>query len=106
MIYIFNATVTMNTIILSLDGLVNNDELFNQMNLAFTIIFTIEISLKLFGYGIKGFIRDKFNIFDLIIVGLSLYEVVFIDSTSNRSVLGTVKVFRAMRVLRIPKLIR
>ena len=29
MIYIFNATVTMNTIILSLDGLVNNDELFN-----------------------------------------------------------------------------
>ena len=96
----------MNTIILSLDGLVNDDDLFNQMNLAFTIIFTIEISLKLFGYGVKGFFRDKFNIFDLIIVGLSVYEIVFIDNNSNRSVLGTVKVFRAMRVIRIPKLIR
>lgn len=47
-----NLAVFMNTVILCLDGLVNNSEDLNNFNLAFTILFTIEMGLKIIGYGI------------------------------------------------------
>lgn len=47
------------------------------MNYIFTIIFTIEVVFKLFGLGIRYFIREKFNIFDFLIVLISYAEMYF-----------------------------
>ena len=47
--------VFFNTLILSLDDAIPNTEtLFGQFNLAFTIIFAIEMGLKLLGLGFRG----------------------------------------------------
>ncbi|CAD8053314.1 unnamed protein product [Paramecium primaurelia] len=98
-----NLAVFMNTVILCLDGLVNNSEDLNSFNLAFTILFTIEMGLKIIGYGIIQYIRDPMNIFDSIIVALSLVDIFFL---SGSSVFKSVRIFRAFRVLRVTKLMR
>lgn len=73
---LINMCVAFNTIVLALDGLVTDDKLLSDFNLAFTIIFIIELGFKLIGLGIQRYIQDKFNIFDAFIVGISLYEVI------------------------------
>ena len=45
------------------------------MNLTFTIIFTVEVVIKIIGIGTRGFVADKFNIFDATIVLVSLIEL-------------------------------
>ncbi|CAD8085687.1 unnamed protein product [Paramecium sonneborni] len=98
-----NLAVFMNTVILCLDGLVNNQEDLNSFNLAFTILFTIEMGFKMIGYGLIQYIRDPMNIFDSLIVALSLVDIFFL---SGNSVFKSVRIFRALRVLRITKLMR
>ena len=49
--------VLSNTIILILDGAVSVEfafQYFSKFNLFFTIIYSIELSLKLFGFGFKS----------------------------------------------------
>lgn len=76
--------------------------------MAFTAIFTIELTFKVAGYGVLKYLKDKMNIFDAIIVAISLYEISVIDvnGKSSFSVLRSIRIFRALRVLRIQKLIR
>ena len=59
-----------NTLILGLDGLVENETelILVTMNFIFTMIFTVEMIIKLYGLGIKGYCGDNFNIFDGIVV--------------------------------------
>lgn len=94
---------------LCLDGLVNNQSLLLNFNLAFTIIFCIELGFKLIGLGIKKYIADRFNIFDAFIVAISLYEVIVNAENGGKSsfsALRSLRILRALRVLRISKLIR
>jgi hypothetical protein len=69
-------------------------------NLFFTIIFTIEMCLKLFGLGIRKYVEDNFNIFDGVIVAVSLFELFSNAESSGLSVL------RAFRLVRVFKIIR
>ncbi|CAK85661.1 unnamed protein product (macronuclear) [Paramecium tetraurelia] len=106
---LINFCVACNTIVLALDGLVTNDKLLSDLNLAFTIIFIIELGFKLIGLGVKGYVQDKFNLFDALIVGISLYEVIINQENGGKSgfsALRSLRIFRALRVLRISKLIR
>ena len=51
--------VFFNTVVLALDGsIANTDTLFDQFNLTFTIVFTIEMGFKLIGLGPKGKLCD------------------------------------------------
>jgi len=70
------SSVVINTLILSLDGLLpNNDNyILDQFNFYFTIIFTIDMGFKLIGLG-KEYLLDKINIFDGFIVTLSIVEL-------------------------------
>ena len=69
-------------------------------NYFFTFIFAIEMLMKIFGYGIKKYISDGFNIFDCFIVIMSFVEMSLPGSDSSLSVL------RAFRLLRIFKIIK
>lgn len=51
-----NLCVAFNTIVLALDGLVTDDDLLSNFNFAFTIIFIIELGLKLIGLGVKKYV--------------------------------------------------
>lgn len=106
-----NLAVAINTIILAIDGLVpdSDSNLLSEFNTAFTIIFTIELGVKLIGMGINEYIKDVMNIFDAIIVALSLVELFFLSGGSGKSSLSafrSVRIFRAFRVLRVTKLMR
>lgn len=68
-------------------------------NITFTILFALEMILKIFGLGFKNYIKDKFNIFDALVVITSLLEFVGVGSKA-------VLVFRCFRLLRIFKIIR
>lgn len=58
--------------------------------------------LRLFGLGFKNFIGDNFNIFDSVVVLVSLFELFAGDQASAAGV----SVLRAFRILRVFKLIR
>lgn len=77
------------------------------MNLTFTIIFTVEMGLKLMGYGVLGYLRDPMNVFDGSIVIISLVEIFFLQGGAKAvSAFRSVRIFRTFRVLRVTKLLR
>ena len=45
-------------------------------NLFFTVIFAVEMVLKLYGFGCKKYASDSFNLFDAFIVTMSYVELV------------------------------
>lgn len=92
---------------LAIDGLIPSEDsyILDSFNLSFTIIFTIDMGFKLIGYAID-FFRDKMNIFDGMIVALSLIELAFLGGSSGLSAFRTVRIFRVFRVLRVTRLIR
>ena len=68
-------------------------------NRVLTAIFALEMIIKLSALGFKKYMRDPFNDLDGLIVLLSFVELALAGS-------NTVSVFRALRLLRILKLLR
>lgn len=103
-------SVLLNTLVLASDGLITNQNALNalsDLNLLFTVIFTIEMALKLFVFGLIGYMRDKINIMDAAIVILSLVEAIFLGGSSTGvKAFRTVRLFRTFRVIRVTKLLR
>ena len=69
-------------------------------NVVFTIIFAVEMVIKLFGFGIKKYMSDYFNVFDCVIVCISVLELCLQSENSGLSVL---RAFRLARVFKIIK---
>lgn len=92
-----------------MDGLFyDNDtlELFKTFNLSLTIIFAIEMSMKIIAYSPKGYAEDRMNLFDGGVVVISLVELFFLSGTNALSAFRTVRIFRTFRVLRVTRLLR
>lgn len=68
-------------------------------NMGLTIVFVIEMIMKIFGLGIKEYLRDGFNIFDATIIIIGLLEYVGIGQKA-------ITVLRLLRLLRIFKITR
>ena len=54
---------------------VNKENTLAAMNDFFTWAFFTEMLMKMFGLGIKNYIRDSFNLFDAVVVLFSLVDV-------------------------------
>jgi len=71
--------ILMNTVVLAMDKYPDYEpetaRIFDVGNTIFTIIFTLEVVLKVTGLGVSGFSSDKFNLFDASIVIISLIEM-------------------------------
>jgi hypothetical protein len=74
------------------------------LNYAFTWVFIFEIAFKLIGHGIKGFFKEKFNIFDLVIVIVSVIEASLSSSSSSISSLRAFRLFRILNILKVESL--
>ena len=110
--------ILVNTVILALEGypVSKTQELVSEYsNMLFYFIFLIEMCLKMGGFGFKHYFRRKANTFDMAIVILSTFDVVFFflefinGGSSNKElekVSSLILVFRIFRVLRIFKLAR
>jgi hypothetical protein len=69
----------------------------NMANLVFTVIFAVEMVLKLVALGFKGYWAEGFNRFDCLIVILSLIEL-------GVGGAGSLAAFRAVRITRVLKI--
>lgn len=72
--------IILNTIALSMDKYPQFDSPIlaglSVLNIIFTTIFTAEVVLKITAFGIREFMKEAFNIFDLFIVITSLIQIV------------------------------
>lgn len=61
------------------------------------------MNMKLFGLGIKLYVKDKQNIFDCVIVVLSSLDII-LNYSLNSTSKAAITAFRAFRLLRVFKL--
>ncbi|CAF3991388.1 unnamed protein product, partial [Adineta steineri] len=74
-------------------------------NLIFTILFTIEMLLKIIAQGFCKYIQDPFNAFDSGIVLISLIEL-YGTKHSGLSVLRTFRLLRVLKLVRFMPILR
>lgn len=102
-----NICIILNTIVFSLQTYPENDTLNNlneEGNFIFFCIFVLEMVVKLFGLGLFVYFQDKFNIFDFVVVTLSIVDEVSSNTTILPTGGGVISALRAFRLLRIFKL--
>jgi len=67
--------IILNTIVLSLDGYPTPEKdilvLYNYSNQIFTLIFFLEVVIKMIGFSLRVYVKDKFNQFDFLVVVMS-----------------------------------
>ncbi|KAA6417011.1 MAG: voltage-gated Ca2+ alpha subunit, partial [Trebouxia sp. A1-2] len=92
---------------LSYDGMSNAlAETLTISNYIFTGLFTMEMILKLFALGFFEYVADSFNIFDGVVVVLSIVEIILdVLKVSSKGFAG-IRVLRAFRVLRLFKVFK
>ena len=106
---IITLCILINTILLAMDGYpIKREklELLDQLNEVFTYIFLVEMVTKLIGLGFKDYAADGFNVFDSVIVVISVVELFLSHGNIEFSSNGAISVFRAVRLLRVFKLAR
>ncbi|XP_069875997.1 voltage-dependent T-type calcium channel subunit alpha-1H isoform X2 [Dipodomys merriami] len=94
--------ILINTLSMGVEYHEQPDELTNALeisNIVFTSMFALEMLLKLLACGPLGYIRNPYNIFDGIIVVISVWEIVGQAD-------GGLSVLRTFRLLRVLKLVR
>jgi hypothetical protein len=101
-----------NTVVLASDGYpitLAASERLSLFNKIFTVLFGAEMILKMFGLGCKNYLKDTYNLFDAIIVTLSVVDWV-LTASLNPEDLGSaaeiLKALKALRMLRVIKLAR
>uniref|UniRef100_A0A0L8G4Y8 Voltage-dependent calcium channel alpha-1 subunit IQ domain-containing protein n=1 Tax=Octopus bimaculoides TaxID=37653 RepID=A0A0L8G4Y8_OCTBM len=112
--YVVMILIALNTVVLMMKFYVNpypepnpQAKIFlnvqKYINIAFTILFTIECVLKLLGFGLKNYFRDRWNLFDFIIVIGSIIDVVTTNVLSSASSFrtGSFRLFRAARLIKL-----
>eukprot|EP01052_Picozoa_sp_SAG31_P001829 SAG31_NODE_61_length_29286_cov_444.645973_22_plen_740_part_01 len=77
------------------------DALHNA-NVVLTVVFAVELILKLFGLGFRYF-ADLFNCFDAFVVATSVMELALSDAGGSVGVLRTLRLVRIMRSLKMIK---
>jgi hypothetical protein len=76
-------------------------------NYIFTIIFTCEAIIKILALGFDKYSEEFFNIFDMVIVIVSLIEILTEEILTNfTSISLNLSAFRTLRLLRIFKLVK
>ena len=96
--------IVVNLILLSLEHYDQPDSLTNFLficNVVLTVVFGVELILKLIGLNPSGYIKDRLNVFDALVVFVSVLEMVLGDGAGNG-----LTVLRSFRVIRIFKLLR
>nr|AAA31159.1 dihydropyridine calcium channel receptor protein [Oryctolagus cuniculus] len=126
--YLMFALIMLNTICLGMQHYHQSEEMnhiSDILNVAFTIIFTLEMILKLLAFKARGYFGDPWNVFDFLIVIGSIIDVIlseidtFLASSGGLYCLGggcgnvdpdesariSSAFFRLFRVMRLIKLL-
>ena len=82
---------------------------FDRMDMAFTLIYLIELIINLYAHWWRAFISSPWNFFDLFIVLFSIFEVLYVDyglgSTTPEGQSGLdVNMLRLVRIFRVVRI--
>ena len=77
-------------------------ETFQDIDLALTVLFSIELSLNLFAHGVVDFFSSRFNWFDTVVVAISIFSRID-DSLPG---INVVRLFRFLRIVRLVRAYR
>ena len=81
-------------------------EVGHLLNSIFTWCFIFEMIIKLIGLGFREYARDSFNIFDAIVVVLSVVDLIITTASDRESQSVALTAFRGARLVRVFKLAR
>ena len=82
----------------------SNAHIFDVIDVAFTVVFTIELCVNMFSTLVKEFVMDYWNWFDVVVVLVSLISLVA-GNLPGADVLRLMRCFRVFRLFkRIPSL--
>uniref|UniRef100_A0A8C6NPN2 Voltage-dependent L-type calcium channel subunit alpha n=1 Tax=Nothobranchius furzeri TaxID=105023 RepID=A0A8C6NPN2_NOTFU len=116
--YLMFFLIMLNTLCLGMQHCNQSDhvtKLSDTLNLIFTVLFTVEMILKLMAFKVRGYFGDPWNVFDFIIVIGSVVDVILSEvdvsqlllfhpqASENASV--SITFFRLFRVMRLVKLL-
>uniref|UniRef100_A0A3P8V5L0 Voltage-dependent L-type calcium channel subunit alpha n=1 Tax=Cynoglossus semilaevis TaxID=244447 RepID=A0A3P8V5L0_CYNSE len=122
--YLMFFLIMLNTLCLGMQHCNQSDhvtKLSDMLNLIFTVLFTVEMILKLMAFKARGYFGDPWNVFDFIIVVGSVVDVILSEvdtalassgglyclhgcaASENASV--SITFFRLFRVMRLVKLL-
>uniref|UniRef100_A0A8B9VYQ7 Voltage-dependent L-type calcium channel subunit alpha n=1 Tax=Anas zonorhyncha TaxID=75864 RepID=A0A8B9VYQ7_9AVES len=107
--YLMFFLILLNTICLGMQHYNQSEEMnhiSDILNVAFTVLFTLEMILKLMAFKAKGYFGDPWNVFDFLIVIGSIIDVILseIDDPDDNSRVS-ITFFRLFRVMRLVKLL-
>uniref|UniRef100_A0A671XAR6 Voltage-dependent L-type calcium channel subunit alpha n=1 Tax=Sparus aurata TaxID=8175 RepID=A0A671XAR6_SPAAU len=116
--YLMFFLIMLNTLCLGMQHCNQSDhvtKLSDTLNLIFTVLFTVEMILKLMAFKARGYFGDPWNVFDFVIVIGSVVDVILSEvdvnirlivagaASENASV--SITFFRLFRVMRLVKLL-
>lgn len=105
--------IVLNTVVLAMDTYdksIERENFVKSFNIVITWVFFVEMVFKLIGLGPKLYLRDVYNVFDAIVVVLSLIDYA-LDEVSARTDLASLSprfqgIFTACRVIRVVRAIK
>ena len=110
--WFFTVVITLligaNTVVLAMDKYPVDpgyESYSTTLNTIFTCAFVAEMVIKLLGLGFREYRRDYFNIFDAVVVVLSLVDMI-VTSLTDEYDTPELSAFRGVRLLRVFKLAR
>ncbi|XP_077784231.1 voltage-dependent R-type calcium channel subunit alpha-1E [Podarcis muralis] len=105
--YTIMAMIALNTVVLMMkyySAPYTYELALKYLNIAFTMVFSLECVLKIIAFGFLNYFRDTWNIFDFITVIGSITEIILTDSklvnTSSFN-MSFLKLFRAARLIKL-----
>eukprot|EP00854_Cymbomonas_tetramitiformis_P018035 gene18035-21479_t len=99
----FWGVILVNTLCLAVEyhGMPESMQNFlSVMNVYLTMLFTLELVLKIAGLGLSTFLEDYFNIFDFLIVAISMVEI---NVEGGIKGLSALRCFRVLRIFKVFK---
>uniref|UniRef100_A0A8B9VZX2 Voltage-dependent R-type calcium channel subunit alpha n=1 Tax=Anas zonorhyncha TaxID=75864 RepID=A0A8B9VZX2_9AVES len=108
--YTIMAMIALNTVVLMMkyySAPYTYELALKYLNIAFTMVFSLECVLKIIAFGFLNYFRDTWNIFDFITVIGSITEIILTDtklvntSSFNMSFLKLFRLFRAARLIKL-----
>lgn len=104
--------ILFNTIVLASDDYPQSlykEAVLSALNDFFTWAFFVEMIIKMIGLGVNNYMHDNFNLFDAVVVSLSLIDwclAIILTPEQKKSVGSSMQALRALRLLRVIKLAR
>lgn len=101
--------ILLNTVIIIIQEFNIESIYLNVIDITITCIFILEMIIKIHGYGIKNYFHNNWNIFDFILIIISIpsvFQYLYPHLTLDLSAILTLRLFRIFRTARMLKSLR